>query len=127
MDRHPGESTTLPELEATASDGMTSRGVLALRTALQAALRAGARDDDGVRRAVALFCGEARRREMRAEQVLVLLKETWRTLPEVRRLGRAQRELTLAHLTTLAIRTFYESDARLGQRPGDDTAPAPPR
>jgi hypothetical protein len=87
---------------------MPTRGVLALRTALQALLRSGA-PEESVRRAVSLFCAEARRREMRAERVLVVLKDVWRSLPEVRRLGRAQSELALAHLTTLTIRTFYET------------------
>jgi hypothetical protein len=86
---------------------MPTRGVLALRTALQAILRSGSPDDD-VRRAMELFCAEARRRDLRAERVLVLLKEAWQSLPEVRRLRRGQRERALAHLTTLAIRTFYE-------------------
>lgn len=89
---------------------MPSRGVVALRTALQAHLRSGAPDDGG-RRAVTLFCGEARRRGLRAEEVLVLLKDVWRSLPEVRRLGRTQREQALARLTTLTIRTFYEREA----------------
>ena len=99
---------------------MPTRGVLALRTALQALLRSGT-PDDGVRHAMELFCAEARRRELRAERVLVLLKEVWQTLPEVRRLGRAEREQVLAHITTLAIRTYYEPTARAPD-PTDDRA-----
>ena len=90
---------------------MPPRGILALRSALQALLRSGA-PDEAVRRAVALFCAEARRRGLRVEQVIVALKDVLRTLPEIRRLRRAERDPALAHLTTLTIRTYYESEAR---------------
>ena len=108
MERLPHEIAALTHPAHSAPGGMPTRGVVALRTALQAQLRRGLAPDESTRRAVALFCAEAKRRDLRAEQVLVLLKDVWRTLPEVRRLRRTQREPALAQLTTLAIRTFYD-------------------
>jgi hypothetical protein len=122
VEARSSDTASLSDLDTSALGAMPSRGVVALRTALQALLRSGAPDDD-VRRAMSLFCAEARRRELPAERVLVLLKEAWRSLPEVRRLRRTQREHALAHLTTLAIRTFYEPSADAPESPAD--APAP--
>ena len=96
--------------------------MVALRTALRELLRTGA-PDDGVRRAVALFCSEARRRGLRAEEVLPLLKDVRRTLPEVRRLGRAQREIALGRLTTMTNRTFYEPPVAAPRATLDDVRP----
>jgi len=107
VERLPLDTAPLLDLHGSAAGALPTRGVLALRTAIQALMRAGATDDE-VRRAMALFCAEARRRGVRAELVLVVLKDVWRTLPEVRRLSRVGREAALARLTTLAIRTFYE-------------------
>ena len=104
---------------------MPPGGVVALRTALQGVLRRGAPDEE-LRRAVALFCAEARRRGMLAEQVLVTLKEVWSTLPEVRRRGRPQRDRALENLISAAIQTFYEPrpDGRVRLQPTtDDTKP----
>ena len=127
MERHPHGGTPLPEFDAPAGDAMTPRGILALRTALQATARGDASDGERVSRAVALFCAEAKRREMHVERVLVVVKEVWRTLPEARRLGRAQRELALAHLTSLTIRTFYGSEPPRVEGTRGDGPPPPPR
>jgi len=108
VERIPHDAAPLFDLHSSAVGDMPSRGVLALRTAIQGVMRNGSPDDD-VLRAMRVFCAEARRREVNVERVLVLIKQTWRTLPEVRRLGGARREAALAHLTTLAIRTFYDS------------------
>ena len=89
---------------------MPAKGRIALRTALQAVVRLGASDAD-LRRAVALFAAEARRRGLLAEQVLVLLKGEWGSLPEVRALRRSHRDPRLDRLISETIRAYYVTPA----------------
>lgn len=116
MDRLPYDFSSPADIPSPAAGAMPGKGIVALRTALQALLRRGA-PDDAMEGAVALFCAEARRRDIRAERVLVLLKDVWRTLPEARPLARADRERRLARLTSLTIRTYYETSARATDAP----------
>jgi len=86
---------------------MPAHGVAALRAALQASVQRGDAGEDELRRALALFATEARRRELRPEQLLVLLKEAWRSLPEIRVLRPVVRDPRLEWLVSEAIRTYY--------------------
>ena len=62
------------------SEGLTTT---ALRSALQAQIRGiGAHDPPDLRRLARLLALEAQRREMRPEQIVVTVKQTWLTLPE---------------------------------------------
>jgi len=99
--QHP--DTTLP---ARMSAGA---GVVALRCALQAQLR-GEWPDGALRRALRLMCDEAHRSGLRAEQLIVIVKDAWRSLPEVSRLpAGGTRERLLSRVVTMCIEEFYES------------------
>ena len=81
--------------------------VVALRSALQAQLR-GAPSSSDLRRAIRLMCGEARRHDLRAEQLLIIFKHAWNSLPEVQQLpyGRERTDL-LSRVVTMCIEEFY--------------------
>ena len=89
-----------PELSASSVEG--------LRTAFRDYLR----DVDAARlqlalRAVAL---EARQRKMRAEQLLVQLKNIWFELPEISRAPEGEEQSRkLQRMVTLSIREYYSS------------------
>lgn len=104
---------------STPPDRLTATpGVVALRSALQSALRHGAPDGE-LRRAIAIVGAEARRRGLYAEQVVITLKEAWYSLPEVRERARATgRDLLLERLVAEAIDAFY------AMADGDGAAPA---
>ena len=80
--------------------------VAALRCGLQAQL--GPSPNGELRRAMRLLCDDARRRGLRAEQVIVLVKEAWASLPEVHALPRGQqRSEALSRIVSLCIDEFY--------------------
>ena len=82
-------------------------GVKALRSVLQAHAR-GHTADGELRRAIGLVCREARRGRLRAEQVIVAVKQTWYSLPEVRELPSGDtRTALLDHVVRLTIDEFY--------------------
>lgn len=54
---------------------------------------------------------EARDKEMRAEQLLVLLKETWSTLPEVRAMIDTREQVRmLQRVVTMCIKEYYTAN-----------------
>jgi hypothetical protein len=95
---HPARSAPTSQFSAAA--------VAALRCGLQAQL--GPSPNGELRRAVRLLCDEAHRRGLRAEQVIVLLKEAWGSLPDVQVLapGEERRE-SLSRIVSLCIDEFY--------------------
>ena len=81
----------------------------ALRSAVDAELDGRAGADVG--RALREACERARQDSLRAEELLVLLKETWRQLPETRQLRLDGHEM-LARIVTACIAEYYRSGAR---------------
>ena len=86
-------------------------GVKALRVVLQAHARGHSADGE-LRRAIGVVCREARREQLRAEQVLVAVKQTWYSLPEVRELPSGDdRAALLDRVVRLTIDEFYAEHA----------------
>ena len=83
----------------------------AVRTALTRSLEgdpASVPLDDALRDALSAMAHEARTQGMRAEQILVALKDLWASLPPVRRAaGRAQQTALLQRAVTLCINEYY--------------------
>ena len=91
-------------LEAT----MSAAAVGALRCALQAQLRHPS--SDGSRRQVLrLLCDDARERGMQVEQVIILLKQAWLSLPEIRAPGGGLHSEQLSRIVGLCIEEYYAS------------------
>lgn len=96
----PRAADTAPELSAAVT--------LALRRGLRPRVGGSAVVEREVRDALRVVCDDARRRDLRAEQVIVALKETWAVMPEVGALppGSVRTEL-LAYFVTLCIDEYY--------------------
>ena len=75
-------------------------------SAVRCALREHA-SEDGTRAALRELCDAARGAELRAEQLLILLKEVWRDLPEARLAAYDDGRATFTRLVTLCIREYY--------------------
>lgn len=79
----------------------------ALRSALQAYVREGRREPD-IRRALRLLCAEARENGVQIEQLLVVFKHAWHSLPETRRLpADGDRDAMLGSVITMCIEEYY--------------------
>jgi hypothetical protein len=91
------------EVQSSAVLDLASR---ALRCALQEEKDARATERE-VREVLRVLCDTARARGMYAEQVIVLLKETWRDLPEVRRPAPEHEMNALSRVVTLCIDEYY--------------------
>jgi hypothetical protein len=86
--------------------------VVAVRSALQAQLRGESSSQD-LQRAIRLMCEEARRKDLRAEQLLIVFKRAWHSLPEVEQLPRGlERTDLLNHVISLCIDEFYAGAER---------------
>ena len=66
--------------------------------------------DEPLRVAMRRLCADARRSGMRSEELVVLLKLTWRARPELR-VSRAHGSLVLDQVVTLCIQEYYRSGA----------------
>jgi hypothetical protein len=72
--------------------------------------------DDRVRRSALRkdlrnVCGEAKRAKLRAEQLVIFIKQIWLGLPESRsRVGPANAQDVLNHIITMALDEFYRPD-----------------
>ncbi len=81
--------------------------MVAVRSALQAQLENRALPGE-LRRAIHVMCGEARRKDLRAEQLLVVFKQTLTSLPEMEQLPRGpERNDFLSRIVTMCIEEFY--------------------
>lgn len=61
-----------------------------------------------VRRALRLMCDEARRHQLGAEQLVIIIKRAWESLPEARRRARnGEREQLLGKILTMCIEEYY--------------------
>jgi hypothetical protein len=108
--------TGAPAIGAVAlSDSLLAGTAMdALKQALQAELRPGGHigaAESAIREALRLLCTEAHRHTVRAEQLLVTLKQAWVTLPEVQELAPDTRRQLLDRLITLAIQAYYATPA----------------
>ena len=81
----------------------------ALRCGLQAQL--GPSPNGELRHAMRCLCDEAHRRDLRAEQVIVLVKEAWGSLPEVHAMSHYRRSEALSPIVSLCIDEFYAARA----------------
>src|SRR5688500_15898239 len=80
---------------------------LAIRSAMQGQLRAASGSTaTELRRFATLLCSEGRRRGLRAEQLIVLLKQTWLTLPEATTAARSTSPRLLDQLIGLCIEEY---------------------
>jgi hypothetical protein len=67
-------------------------------------------DPGALRDALVRMSAEAREKQMQAEQLLVQLKETWSTLPEVRTMtGAAEQMHALQRVVTMCIKEYYSN------------------
>jgi len=81
----------------------------ALRSAARATRREGldGEPDESSRRALDEVCEMARRDELRVEQLLILLKDAWKRLPEVRQASRLDADFTLTRVITHCIKSYF--------------------
>lgn len=80
-----------------------------VRRALRAWL-ANAGDPSALRPALVAMASEAREREMRPEQVLVVLKDVWSALAEVRAMGDIGEQVRLQQrVVTMCIKEYYSA------------------
>lgn len=91
----------------TPPERLTEPTLAAVRAALMRALDEPGRDAE-LERALRAMAQEARDKQMRAERLLIELKEIWATLPGSRR-GDGQQEQSgrLQRLVTLCIDEYY--------------------
>jgi predicted NACHT family NTPase len=83
--------------------------VSAVRDALRAYL-ADSSDPGGLQRALLRMSTEAREKDILAEQLLVVLKDVWSALPEVRGLTDAGTQmLLLQRVVTMCIKEYYSA------------------
>jgi hypothetical protein len=75
--------------------------------AVELALGTDAPDNDGaLRDAIRRLCADARRQDMRPEQLIVLFKMTWRAHPELRT-PQPHRTAVLEQIVTMCIQEYY--------------------
>jgi hypothetical protein len=82
------------------------RAATALRSALQGHLRQ-AVPDDTLRRALHSLCADARKRNLRPEQLILIFKQVWSSLPEVQDRNAARRQDLLDRIVTICIEEYY--------------------
>lgn len=98
-----------PAFSLSAPDACDGIGI-PLRRVLQAALGQPSATKD-FRPAIRAVCEDAHRRRLRAEQVVVALKETWAVMPEVALLPRGgPRDELLGQFITICIEEFYATE-----------------
>jgi hypothetical protein len=94
------DETRHPSAEATAS----------VRRAIEHHLRQESTDEE-LRRALKALARDAHARSLRAEELIIVLKQMIGSLPEVQRIAnRRQRDELVAELVTLCIDVYYERD-----------------
>ena len=89
-----------------------SRGALELlRNTLRRGLGQGVPDRE-LRRALHMICVEAHTLDLQPEELLVLFKAAWRTLPETQERSAFRQRDLLEHAVTICIDAYYESDSQ---------------
>jgi hypothetical protein len=103
----PWSASSAPQLRI-----LSDAAVTALRGALQALVGDYAPPGD-LRRAIVLMCDEARRNGLRAEQLVITIKQAWESIPEVcRHVSVEQRTRVLSGVVTMCIDEFYAGAVR---------------
>ena len=82
--------------------------IVGLRTALTRQLQRGSDESRELREALERLASEARCKKIGAEKVLVLFKQVWHAMPEVRlATDRAEKNRVLERLVTICIEEYY--------------------
>jgi hypothetical protein len=79
----------------------------ALRLALDDADRGGDASMGELRTTIRRACQSARESGLRAEQLLIIVKEVWRELPEARHVPHSDADDVLARVITLCVNEYY--------------------
>lgn len=83
--------------------------IAALRVALRQYLRDSS-PSGALQQALLSLATEAREKELRAEHVLIVLKDVWYTLPEVRAMAdSAEQVRLLQRVVTMCIKEYYSA------------------
>jgi hypothetical protein len=102
-------SETDPRRDTGVTDGQfTERAGTALRSALQAHLKQPVTDQN-LRRALGALCIDARRRDVRPEQLILILKQVWSNLPELQHRNANRQQDVLDRIVTICIEEYYGS------------------
>ena len=102
-----------PQVESSASardeflpSALSERAMTALRTAIQGQFRQPTADH-ALRRALHALCLEARSKDLRAEQLIMVFKRAWHTLPESRGPETRKKQAVLDRLITICVEEYY--------------------
>lgn len=96
--------SSVPEIQ------FSERAGTALRSALQGHLRQPV-PDETLRRALSALCADARARNLRPEQLILIFKQAWTSLPEFESGSRNQRQELLDRIVSICIEEYYASRA----------------
>lgn len=116
-DRNENEATRNPVLPA--SDHLPELAAEMLRGVADHA-RPGRHGHEGPNDAMRAVCQSARLCGLRAEQLLVVLKDSWRRLPEAKCLDRYESDEVIARVIADCIEAFYAESPRNEERLGRD-------
>jgi hypothetical protein len=98
-----------PDSSLTPSNPLGEETVNAVRLALRAYLRDGS-EPNAVQPALLLMASEAHARSILPEQLLVILKDVWNTLPEVRAMSDSREQIRLLQrVVTMCIKEYYRA------------------
>ena len=93
----------------TPSRRLDDETVSAVRLALRAYLN-DSRDSSGLQVPLLRMATEARAREILPEQLLIVLKDVWNALPEVRAMTDAREQIgMLQRVVTMCIKEYYSA------------------
>jgi hypothetical protein len=93
----------------TPSSRLDDETVSAVRQALRTYLRDGS-DSSLLQAPLLRMASEARARAIRPEQLLIVLKDVWNSLPEVRSMTDAQEQIgMLQRVVTMCIKEYYSA------------------
>ena len=90
------------------SDGSRSDLSTATHRTLELAMRRGTAGPD-LQSAIRELCAQARRRGMRAEELIVLFKRTWAERPELQTLSREETGPLFDDMVSLCVEEFYRA------------------
>ena len=94
---------------STSSNHLDDDSLNSVRLALRGYLQ-DSRDPSALQASLLLIATEARARNILPEQLLVILKETWSSLPEVRAMSDAGEQVRLLQrVVTMCIREYYNA------------------
>ena len=94
---------------STPSSRLDDEALNAVRLALRGYLQ-DSRDPSALQAALLLVASDARARNILPEQLLVTLKETWSSLPEVRAMKDSGEQVRLLQrVVTMCIREYYNA------------------